>query len=62
MKKYVTVINANGKEIDYDFAVEMMDDEIREELHIQLAPCTDQEFYTAYEQAHEIKYGAPFEI
>lgn len=62
MKKYVTVTNANGKEIDYEYAVEMMDDEIREDLHMQLAPCTEQEFYSAYEQAHLAKYGTPFEI
>ena len=31
-----------------------MDDDIREELHFQLAPCTDLEFLTAYcEKASE---------
>ena len=33
-----------------------MDDDIREELHSQLAPCTEQEFFTAYEEAHEKKF------
>ena len=51
------VINMNGTEIDYDVAVAMMDDEIREMLHRELAPCTDQEFFTAYEKAHADKYG-----
>ena len=51
------VINMNGTEIDYDVAVAMMDDELREALHFQLAPCTDQEFFTAYEKAHADKYG-----
>ena len=51
------VINMNGTEIDYDVAVAMMDDEIREELHQEIAPCTDQEFFTAYEKAHSEKYG-----
>lgn len=51
------VININGTEIDYDVAVAMMDDEIRERLHRELAPCTDQEFLTAYEKAHADKYG-----
>ena len=51
------VINMNGTEIDYDVAVAMMDYELREALHFQLAPCTDQEFFTAYEKAHADKYG-----
>ena len=32
----------NGNLVDFDAAVNMMDDEIREELHNKLAPCTDQ--------------------
>ena len=32
------IINRNGYELDYDAAVNMMDDEIREELHAELAP------------------------
>lgn len=51
------VINMNGTEINYDAAVELMDDEICESLNFELAPCTDQEFFTAYEKAHEEKYG-----
>lgn len=57
-----TVINQNGKEIEFDVAVNLMDDEIREELHMKLAPCADQEFFTAYEKAHRQKYGEKFEI
>lgn len=56
------VVNKNGTEIDFDYAVRMMDDEIREELHFELAPCTDQEFFTAYEEAHEKKYGEEWEL
>ena len=52
---YVT--NQNGVEIYWDTAVEMMDDDIREELARELSPCTDQEFFTAYERAHAEKYG-----
>lgn len=57
-----TVITKNGKEIDFDAAVNLMDDEIREELHMKLAPCTEQEFLAAYEKAHCQKYGAEFEV
>ena len=56
------VINAAGREIDYEAAVQLMDDDIREELHAQLAPCTEQEFFTAYEAAHLAKYGEEWEL
>lgn len=39
------VINSYGTEINYNAAVELMDDELREEVHADLAPCTEQEFF-----------------
>lgn len=48
----MNVINKNGTEINYEAAVALMDDEIREQLHNELAPCEDQEFFSAYEKAH----------
>lgn len=51
------VTNMNGTEIYYNAAVLLMDDEIRETLHKDLAPCTDQDFFSAYEKAHLKKYG-----
>lgn len=51
------VININGCEIDFETSVNFMDDEIREALHCDLSPCTEQEFFTAYEKAHAAKYG-----
>lgn len=51
------VINAHGRVIDFDAAVELMDDEIREAVHADLAPCTEQEFFDAYCKAHAEKYG-----
>ena len=59
MKK---VINASGTEIYYNAAVQLMDDEIREQLNVKLAPCTDQEFFTAYEIAHAEKFGEEWEL
>ncbi len=46
----------------YDAAVALMDDEIREAIHADLAPCTEIEFLTEYMKRHEEKYGVPFEI
>lgn len=58
----ITVINSAGTEIDYNAVVNYMDDEIRETLHEELAPCTEQEFFTAYEKAHLEKYGEEWEL
>jgi hypothetical protein len=54
MSKYVS--NKSGKELDFEAAVQYMDDEIREQLHSELAPCGEQEFFTAYEEEHEKVY------
>ena len=56
------VINMNGTEINYEAAVELMDDEICESLNFELSPCTEQEFFTAYENAHAEKYGEEWEL
>lgn len=56
---YVTY---NNTQVDFEAAVNLMDDEIREALHAELAPCTEQEFFDAYCKAHEEKYGDEFAI
>ena len=56
---YVTY---NNTQVDFEGAVNLMDDEIREALHAELAPCTDQEFFDAYCNAHEEKYGEKFAV
>jgi len=47
---------------EWDAVVEMMDDEIRERLHIELYPCSNQEFFDAYAAAHSEKYGEQWEL
>jgi len=44
----------------YSAAVELMDDEIREELHNSGEYDTDEAFLEAYMAAHEAKYGIGF--
>lgn len=56
------VINTAGAAIDYSAAVAMMDDTIRERLAADLAPCTEQGFFRAYELAHAAAYGEPWEL
>ena len=61
------VTNDYGVDIDYDIAVNMMDDEIREQLHEELVmqsdeDCTEQKFFDEYCKAHEEKYGEEWEL
>ena len=61
------VTNDYGIDIDYDIAVNMMDDEIREQLHEKLVmqsdkECTEQKFFDEYCKAHEDKYGEEWEL
>ena len=56
------VIIQIGAEIDFEVAVSLMDDEIREDLNRELAPCSEQEFFSAYEKAHAEKYGEEFQV
>lgn len=56
------VIDWDGREVDYDSAVALMDNDIREGLHVILAPCSEQEFFDAYLIAHYVKYGEDFTV
>ncbi len=47
---------------NYLFAVELMDDELREEIAAKMAPCTDREFLVEYMAAHMAKYNEVFTI
>ena len=54
------VINMNGTEINYEAAAELMDDEIRDSICSTVD--SEQEFFTAYEKAHDEKYGEEWEL
>ena len=55
-------VELNGKQVDYEAAVVLMDDDLREELHSQLAPCSEQEFMDAYAPQHAAKFGEQFQV
>lgn len=59
-------LEMNAKEIIdaglYDVALYLMDDEIREDLHAEMAPCMELDFLEAYMQRHFEKYGIEFTI
>jgi len=55
------ITNQAGTEIDYDAAVNLMDDDIREELHNELAPCSNEEFFKTYCARHRERHDEEFE-
>lgn len=57
------VINKSGCKIyDFNAAVSLMDDSIREELHNRQDFKTEQEFFDAYADLHLSKYGEEWEL
>ena len=46
----------------FDAAVELMDNDLREEIHKELSPCSDEKFLCEYEKRHFEKYGEEFKI
>jgi len=55
------VINQHGKILDFDAVVNLMDDDLREEVHA-LAIISEQNFFDEYVAAHLEKFGEPFEL
>lgn len=39
-----------------------MDDNLREEIHRDLSPCTDQEFIDEYARRHKERLNGEFEV
>lgn len=59
------ITNSNGCTFStnqWDAIVNMMDDELREDLHMELAPCAEQEFFDAYAKAHAERFGEEWEL
>lgn len=56
------VMTKDDSIVDYDIAVNLMDDDIRESVHSDLAPCTNQEFFDEYCKRHFDKFGKEFQI
>ena len=53
-------VTLNNRTVDYDAAVNLMDDSIREAVHADLAPCTEQEILDEYCKRHYEKYHEEF--
>ncbi|GGE18003.1 hypothetical protein GCM10011390_41460 [Aureimonas endophytica] len=54
-----TVTDINGRSINFDAAVNLMDDDLREELHAQGME-TEQAFLEAYAAEHEKRFNEAF--
>lgn len=54
------VKNQYSVSIDFDAVVQLMDDDIREDVHGRIAPCSEQEFFDAYCAAHKNAFGEEF--
>lgn len=57
---HAMVKDERGRWIDFDVASALMDEEICEQLHSDQAPCSDQQFFDAYCEAHMEKYDEDF--
>ena len=55
-------VTLNGNAIDMDVIAAYMDNDIREDLHMQLAPCDPQVFLDAYCAAHYKVFEEEFAI
>ena len=56
------VVDDDGQLVDFAAASALMDDEIREDLHDRIAPCSNQKFFDTYCGAHEEKFGEAFRV
>lgn len=56
-----TVKNLNGAEINFEAAVNLMEDDLREEIH-KLGLEDNQSFFNVYEKVYFVKYGEIWEL
>ena len=56
------VKNIGGCVLDFSATVQFMNDDIRENLHSKLAPCSEQRFFTAYERVHKKFFKEVWEL
>ena len=57
----MNITNQYGIEFDFCIIVSLMDNDLREKLHREIAPCTEQKFFNTYCKDHFKKYSEEFE-
>ena len=60
--KNIVVDTYGINEYDLDVIAMYMDEDLRDEVNYDLAPCTPQEFYNEYVKRHLEKFGEEFFI
>ena len=61
------VFNPYGVEIEFNAAVNMMNDDVRDRVHAELSDildteCAEQVFFNAYCNHHMLKFGEEWEL
>lgn len=51
------LVTVHGLDVPMQTVVHYMDDELREEIHAEMAPCEAQAFCDEYARRHMEKYG-----
>lgn len=51
-----------GNVVDFDAAVALMDDRIRESVHDELAPCSNADFFQQYQLRHARFFREPLVV
>lgn len=46
----------------FETAVNLMDDDLREQVHTEMSPCSDRDFLTRYIELHKEKYNEDFTV
>jgi hypothetical protein len=58
----IRTVTLGKQTVDYAAAVNLMDNDLREQLHASMVPCSPQEFMDAYAAAHAERFGADFVV
>ncbi len=59
---YADLVSEMLDRLHWSVIEQYMDDDLREELHFKLAPCTNEVFLLSYVEKHAEKYGTDFVI
>ena len=51
------VLNESGAEVDFEKALDYMEDNLKEEIQKRMPYCSAQQLFSAYEEAHRERYG-----
>lgn len=62
LDKYSRLAQELLEEFSIELIEQYMDDDIRERIHLEIAPCTEFEFVKRYIKEHYEKFGEEFTV